>query len=243
MTESTKQQPSARHFPYQHPTFGTRLRPADVSKWKGTVYYWWWVYLKENVLYAQTCRSQGEGNLAVLFQDFGDVSGDDFKAWWMDGGRGVRLFAEPRAEDMVRILQPGDQVQPVDEVLTISLPLNFPKRFLEQRLKVLLAANHHGKRGVQYAKQSKAKYVAQGQPNIPALQMGMTVWRMKKERPDLSLWEVGDRIPGLLRTQKIKEKDDSYEVMAKRRALAATVSRYLRRVEESIHRTSLGLFP
>jgi hypothetical protein len=238
-----KKQPAGRHFPYQHPTFGTTGRPAPASKWKNTVYYWWWAYLRSNPLYLETCAAGGIGRCANLYLDFGDVRDDDFKAWWLEGGRGVRLFAEPTAEDMVRVLDEGEAALSPREALTVSLPLNFPKRLLEQRFRVLLAKHHKGERGRQHAKKSRAKFKVSGQPNVPALKLGFEVWQLRKSRPELKLWEIGNQIEGLLRTQKILPKDARVVVADKRRALAITVSRYLKRVESSITRAGEGEFP
>lgn len=238
-----KRAPPTRHFPYQHPVFGTKLKPAPVSKWKNTVYYYWWAYLKRNPLYIQTCDQGGLGPCADLYKDFGDVRGDDFKAWWSEGSRGMRLFAEPRAEDTVRVLNEGEVALPVHEALTVSFPLNLPKRLLERRFKALLAEHHNGQRGKQYAKMSQAKYRVQGQPNIPALALGLEVWDLRRARPDLSLWEIGNRLPRLLRTQKISFSDSQIEINDKKRQLASSVSRYLRRFELSLGNTLMGVFP
>lgn len=98
------------------------LRPQP-HPYKHVVYYWWWEYLKRHTGYLQTCVDGG-GEFESLYQDFGDVRGDDFWEWWtsqaptddgrMDRGlsfwasngrredrsainlwRGLYLFAEP----------------------------------------------------------------------------------------------------------------------------------------------------
>ena len=238
-----KKHPAGRHFPYQHPVFGTGAKPAPSSKWNKSIYYWWWAYLKRNAIYLLTCENGGDGPCAGLYRDFGDVRGDDFKAWWSEDGRGARLFAEPRAEDSVRLLEKGEEALSREEALTISLPLNLPKRTLEAHVKRLLAAHHTGQRGKQYAKLSRARYKVRGQPNVPALAMGLAVWDLRQERPDLALWEIGNRVPGLLKTQKIKLGDDHHDLTVKKRALAVVVSRYIKRVKLSIEEAEQGLFP
>lgn len=237
-----KKQPAARHFPYKHPTFG-RAKAEPDSNWKNTVYFYWWEYLKRNTLYRQACESRGAGPCADLYKDFGDVRGADFKAWWTEDGRGVRLFAEPRAEDMVRVLEEGDAALSRQEALTISLPLSFPKRLLEKRIKELLAQHHTGARGKQYAKHSMALYKVKGQPNVPALATGLMVFDLHMAHPELTLWEIGNRMPRLLGNQKIKPSDSTAEVLDKRRVLSASVSRYLKRVRASIQRAGEGVFP
>jgi hypothetical protein len=235
--------PNTRHFPYKHPTFGTRARPKGKSAWEASVYYWWWAYLKRNADYLTTCASNGHGKCVELYQEFGDVRSDDFKAWWTERGRGVHLFAEPRAEDSIRVLEAGEAALDQSEALTLSLPLYLPKKALEARIKVLLAVHHKGKRGHQLAKKSRARFQVQGQPNVPALRLGLAIYDAKIASPYMPLWKIGDLMPGVLRTQKLKAGDDREDLLLKKRALAATVSRYLRRVETSIQRAGSGLFP
>lgn len=238
-----KTPPSHRHFPYQHPTFGTKAKPAPVSKWKNTVYHYWWAYLRRNPFYIQTCESGGSGPFSELYKDFGDVRGDDFKAWWSEGSRGMRLFAEPRAEDVVRVLHEGDVALSPLEALTVSFPLNLPKRLLERRFKVLLAEHHKGQRGRQYAKMSKAKFRIQGQPNIPSLDLALEVWDLRQARPDLSLWEIGNRIPRLLRSQKMISNSVDELSSDQKRAIASAASRYIKRVNLTIGGVAVGIFP
>jgi hypothetical protein len=244
-----KKQARTRHFPYKHPTFGSKSKPKPKSAWEGSVYYWWWAYLRRNQEYLDCCNNRGKGRLKSLYENFGDVRGEDFKEWWQQDvngeQRGAFLFANKRAEDSIRVLSHGEKAVSNDEALTISLPLNLPKRFLERRVLELIASNHKGERGHQYARNANAKFKIQGQPNVPALALGMQIYEFKLQHPDFPLWKIGNEIPKVLRTQKISSRDQPYELLEKKRALAATVSRYLKRVELTIARTiqGEGLFP
>ena len=92
--------------------------------------------------------------LAKLYADFGDVRGDDFKAWWTEDGRGAKLFSNPPAEETVRLLTTDEQAPTDGDRLVVSVPLNLPKKFILQRFRSLLDQNHKGKRGKRYAKTS-----------------------------------------------------------------------------------------
>lgn len=238
-----KNAPSQRHFAYRHPTFGTAKAPKSVSHWQGSVYYWWWAFLRKNVDYLACCESGGKGPMAALYQDFGDVRDDDFKAWWSQGSRAIRLFAEPAAEAVVRELQGGEAAPDQSDVLTLAFPLNLPKRYLQKRFNQLLKKHHTGKQGVQFAKSSRARYKFEGQPNVPAMKLSMKVYEMKLENPKMKLWEIGNEMPGVIRSQKLKASDDQYTKEQKKKVLAASVSRYLRRAQESIQRVGQGLSP
>lgn len=224
-------QPAARHFPYQHPLFGTK---SSRKTGANSVYYFWWAYLKRNKEYLACCDSGGKGKLSKLYEDFGDVRGEDFKAWWQSDGRGVRLFAEPRAEDTVRVLQAGDQALDESEALTLSIPLNLPKRFLIRRCRELIANIKGVKRGELYARKSQARYQIKGQPNIPALRRALKVYdaleaskATTKKRPH---WRIAMDLKLVAASNMILPTDTLAEATDKRNVMTAIVSRLYKRV-------------
>jgi len=200
------------------------------------------------VKYLECCKSDGTGELAALFAKFGDVRCSDFQAWWKEPVEGVErgayLFAQP-VTNSIRLLDEGEKAPPRAEALTLTLPLNLPKKLLEQRFSEFLRTHHKGKRGVQLAKSSNAICKIKGQPNVPALALGLKVYELKKGAPDMALWEIGNRVPEVLRAQKLKITDLPQDAMMKKKALAATVSRFLKVVQARIDRTTEGggIFP
>jgi len=238
-----KKSPYQRHFQYKHPTFGTKSKPKPKSAWEGTVYYWWWSYLKRNQEYLQCCEKGGKGKLATLYKEFGDIRGDSFQKWWMEGGRGAHLFADPQAEDSIRVMETGQEALDPSEAFTVSIPLYLPKKTILRRFKELLDERHQGKRGHQLAKRSKARYPVKGQPNIPAIKQALEVYDFKLANPGLKLWEIGNAIPRLQLENKLKTSDTPSQRADKRNVLAATVSRYLRRAESAISNVEKGVFP
>jgi len=233
-----KQSSKQRHFPYKHPLFGTKSNPKSGNN---SVYYYWWAFLKRNKDYLACCEAGGAGPLADLYADFGDVRGDDFKAWWTEGGRGVQLFAEPPSAS-VEILQSGALAPDASAFLTLALPKNLPKRYLLRRVRELLAMkeNHPGARGKQHARMSKAKYQVKGQPNLAGLALLLRVYDFRMANPHLKLWEIGDQLPRFMVGHKIASTDTHAEGVDKRNVLAASVSRYLKKADLIIRATSLG---
>jgi hypothetical protein len=238
-----KKSPYQRHFPYAHPKFGGRNNPTANLQAQKSIYYWWWEYLKRNEEYLRCCESGGKGKLATLYKDFGDIRGRDFKKWWMEGGRGAKLFANQQVEDSIRILKIGQPALDPLEAFTVSIPLYLPKKIILRRFKDLLDERHQGKRGHQLAKISNAHYKVKGQPNIPAIKQALEIYDFRLANPGLKLWEIGNAIPRLQMANKLKPSDTPSERSDKKNVLAATVSRYLKRAESSIKNTSLGLFP
>ena len=223
--------PAARHFPYQHPLFGTK---SSRKTGANSVYYWWWAYLKRNMDYLACCESGGKGRFESFYQDFGDVRGDDFKAWWQQNNRGVSLFAEPRAEDTVRVLTAGEAVLDESEALTLSLPLNLPKRFLIRRCRELIGKIEGAKRGERYARKSQASYLIKGQPNIPALRRALKVYdavqaskAATKKRPH---WRIAMDLKLVAPNDMVLPSDTMAEATDKRNVMTAIVSRLNKRV-------------
>jgi hypothetical protein len=231
------------HFAYQHPIFG-RTGKLSVA-YERSIYYWWWRYLKRNTAYLECCERGGTGDMASLYEDFGDVRGqatgrDDFLDWWRASKRGERLFGEPLSTDSVRILAAGDTVPGGDGHLTVVLPLSVPRRDLQKKLNALFKLHHRGKRGKQAAKCSRARYKVDGQPNIRALKLALEVYEFKLSNPTLKYWEIGKNVPGVFHGNWDIKKGDT---KSKRAKLSSKVSQYLNRAEKSIRRVGDGLCP
>jgi hypothetical protein len=130
----------------------------------------------------------------------------------------------------VKVLKEGEKAASEAEFLTLSLPLNFPKRFLERRFKALLSEVHKGKRGVQLARTSKAKYRFEGQPNIPALRQGLMVYDALKEiegiKPKKPQWEIAQELRIVPKTMWIDKTDTIRVAAGKKNVLTAIVGRY-----------------
>lgn len=231
-----------RHFPYKHPTFGTEKRPKPRTAWEGSVYYWWWAYLKRNKEYLACCESGGTGRLANFYKDFGDVRGDSFKAWWSDNDRGARLFAERPAEDSVRVLKAGEQAESEANFLTLSLPLNLPKEFLLRRCRALLADYRKGERGQLYARRSEATYKITGQPNPEALKRALMVYdaieAAKGAKPKKPYWKIATELDLVEPERKVLSTDDRIEAELKRNVMKAIVGRLKKRAEQLIEQSA-----
>lgn len=232
-----------RHFPYQHPTFGTEKRPKPKRYWEDTIYFLWWSYLKRSQKYIQTCESGGKRGLTSLYRDFGDVRGDSFKEWWSADSRGMWLFAEPQASSGVQLVT-KDELSDIDDgTLLVSIPLTLPKKFLLERLRKLIAEHHTGERGRQYAKQSRAKYQFKGQPNIQGMRTALVVYDHIVANPKMKLWEVGKILPQFKMELEECVKMGATPSYDLKRTIEATVSRYKRKATASISNVESGCFP
>ena len=234
---------TARHFPYQHPTFGTKSNPAESSRITRSIYFWWWEFLRRHAEYRQTCEANGEGAFAALYADFGDIHATDFRNWWNQ--RGLDLFAEPPAVRSVVIVRPGEQSVNIGDptLLVVAFPLSLPKRYLRQRFSALLKRHHTRKRGQQTAKESKAKYKVHSPPNVDALRRALVVYDLRVSNPHMKLWEIALQAKVVGAAQVPKQSDTPGAVRDKRRICAVTASRYLRHAKLLIENVGDGIFP
>lgn len=105
------------HYIGTPPKFSTRLNPDLIEK---SPYFWWWRFLGLNRDYIATCEANGQGPLAALYRDFGDVRVQRanpyaaFKDWWgaKDDNHG-RLFQERSLFPQAKALQSRDDWEPV----------------------------------------------------------------------------------------------------------------------------------
>jgi len=237
---------SPRHFPYKHPTFGSAARPKPPSAWESSVYFWWWAYLKRNEEYLGCCEQGGAGRLSEHYKDFGDVRGDDFKAWWSQDDRGARLFAEPTADDTVRVLAEGETAISQALALTVSLPLNLPKKFLLRRCQEILADARKGGRGKLYARSSRAAYRVTGQPNINALRRALQVHdaveASKRAAVKTPHWKIATNLNLVSKKDQVRPSDSKLVAEAKRNVMKAIVGRLKKRADILIRQSATRSF-
>ena len=231
----------ARHFPFQHPLFGSKrnpISPDNPKHWSRTVYYWWWEYLRRHDGYKKCCLRGGTGPFSRLYQYFGDVHTGDFKSWWSEGDRCVRLFAEPKSAQHFSVVSESisadDLANP--NVLYLQVPLNFPKRRLKQWFHAALEKHHDGRQGKQYARQSHATYRVIGQPNIHALRVTLELYDLRMAEPETPFWQLLSRLRLFHSEQTVPSLDE-------RNLAAAMGSRYMRKAKAMIENVGKGFFP
>lgn len=233
-----------RHFPYQHPTFGSDANPKTSSHWKVSVYYWWHQYLLRNVDYLNTCASGGVGKCALMFEHFGDLTKLDFKSWWTDGDRGARLFAEP-ITPTIQLLSASDLAGigfQGNNSLILKIPLNLPINYLVKNFRDVVTKHHSGKRGQRQSKKSNALFPITGKVDVAFLETALMVWDARSANPAKPWWLIAVDLR-LSHAHKIKPDDPQAVVTDKKNILASTASRYYRKACQMIETAGKGRFP
>ena len=238
-------------FPAQYPTFGTKNNRKSLGFQERSPYYWWWSYLKRNKDYINCCEKNGKGKLNSIYKHFGDVRCDDFRIWWSEDGRGVKLFAEKPSEIFVKELASKDEWLDhwtKEEVMIVSIPLKQTKREINRYFSNLLKKRHTAKRGrvAMKLQDSKANFPLSRNYTISSLSNALAVYdaymKAKSSEGKTPLWKIGDDLR-LMPTQKLHSNDTPATQKDKKRALAVTVSRYITQAKRSIANTSKGVFP
>lgn len=233
---------TALKFAYKHPTFGRSKAEKSQERYKNSVYYLWWEFLRRSDAYKKCCVSGGKGKLKNIYQDFGDVFASDFKSWWQQNERGAYLFAEQLPPKM-KLIDVMPDVSVAGQVLVVQVPLALPKRFLAAEFQKLLTAHHAGKRGRRNNVSSTARYPVTGHVDTDALQKCLRVFDMKIANPKMPLWKITQECKAIKRDTFIEDSDTKGIVTNKKLILANTASRLVKKGKLIIRNVEQGKFP
>jgi len=208
-------------------------------RWKVSVYYFWWEYLRRNEEYQSCCRKGGRGPLSVLYRDFGDIFAVDFWTWWTK--RGQFLFSEPRSQ-MVERLTTASRERSSDNDILISVPLNQNLSISIRQIKKIMVPLLKKQRDM--GKMSKALYQVAAKPVLPALYQHLRIWDLHKANPDWTYREIADAAGLIVATgeQRVDRALSESDRWTNHRKILA-VSRHLRIARAYIENVALGQFP
>lgn len=212
---------------------GNRPQPpySGAQGWKCSVYYYWWRFVRE----VPGLREQVAQPLELLpvesiAPDFNRIFDCNFREWWSIQGR--ELFSEPR-ETGVKIETLPIDASSVQDSAIFSIPLNGDLEQAMSELRHLLKpemAEFQVERGP-----SRARYPVYSSTPLSSLHTIYTMWRTRRDHPNLKLFEIADFITGDLG----KISNDAEMKSTK----SASVSRYLRKAKCIIEYVGHGLFP
>ena len=193
-------------FKETYPSLGLGKKPPLLKDLEKSPYFWWWAYLRENEQYLDCCNRDGKGKLAALYNDFGDVRSDDFKAWW--GGKlqkGAYLFAE-RKLDHPKLKELKSKEEWLDswdqnKVKFVAFSLDHKKSQLMGKFEKLLDKYIEAKVGRQgKITDSTAKYPLANYYDVGNLKKGLLVYKavianrsLTKEQ-QIPMWQIGENL-------------------------------------------------
>jgi len=234
-------------FPYAEPIHG---------KEEESVYYWWWMYLK---------RATGP-----IHPDFGDVSGDDFWAWWAgaapsdddrkpafngrDKWRSVYLFANPQKRwTFTRAKEPLPEDAYTDPtVLVLTVPLDEPDSYLFERFKAYIGTFKDRlltDEGMVWDEEDE-EFVSPERRGVRAARSSQARYpvigqpNVKALKKTLLAYDM-KMAGGMTLWQIGYALDDSYDTscVADRNTLSVIASRYIKKAKAMINNAAAGRFP
>ena len=227
---------TAHHFLFKHPLFTDKSTAKGVP-FKKSIYFLWYEHLRRNTDYKHYCQTKkGTKQIAMLYEDFGDIHAQRFKAWWRSNG--AELFSEPN-KDITRVetLTKGDEVSESAYVLTLAIPIKKQQEWVERQISKQISQQKK-KLGLtgRGTPPSDANYkIAMKNPNIKALIKGLEVWDAHQSNPKLSYVELAKKF-GFFR-EGLKDKTRNDAVLRQR------VYRSLLATQQIIDNTGKGIFP
>jgi hypothetical protein len=241
-------------FPSAPPPFpGAPYRPrplvspfAGAERWKCSVYYFWWEYLRRHEGYRATCAKGGTGEFADLFKDFGDIHSTDFPTWWWQH---LHLFT---VVGDVRIGREIDAVQ--KELRAGHLLVEIP--FARTTAQMTRAFRHELEAVMQTALKTEMleaiRYVPAARCYLPSLYDHLRVWDARQQYTTATPAELAEIIALDVRLpyddsviQQLRREGLSVRDLERHNARARqlAVQRHLRIAQQYIHNAALGQFP
>jgi hypothetical protein len=241
-------------FPSAPPPFpGAPYRPRPLvspyrgaERWKCSVYYFWWEYLRRHAGYRATCAKGGRGEFANLYRDFGDIHSTDFPTWWWQHlglftvVGDVRIAPDPMSAP--KELRAGHLIVEIPFARTTAQMA----RVFRHELEVVMRA------GMKTKMLEAIKYVPAARCYLPSLFDHLRVWDAHQQNPMTSPAELAELIEldvvvpfevsdiDRLRAEGLPVRDlERHNARARRLA----VQRHLRIAQQYIDNAALGQFP
>lgn len=213
------------------------------SRLKGTAYYGWYKTLRASESYRETCRNKGQGRLASLHEDFGDV----YMPWDMWVARyGRKIFAEREALPKVEQIRKSEleNIRSRQDKILLSVPLSISRVTLMRQIGKIIKANHDGRKLDVFKRSSSKRPLLKSRVQMAMIEILLEVMSVRIKNKELSLWKVGE-LAGV-KIAYMSRIDDKHRILSideERRRMAIVTSGYLSKARWLIDNAENGLFP
>ena len=215
----------------------------DAPLYKASIYYWWWAFLKRNRQYQKTYKRSGQGKLAALYRDFGNIFEHDFLTWW-EAHQG--LFAEQNA-----LVKPLKNI-PINGIILCQIDPKRPFSQIQEEIKAL-HMQAHAIMPINTPRQtSSARYPIHTNVSSHTLHKVLKVWDLHCANPEKSAYEVGIMAglkanilasPKFGETRTVRAIEIEAHNKRARISIANQSNRYLRTASQYIENVGQGEFP
>lgn len=202
---------------------------TNAPRYMCSMYYFWWAFLRENDEYIACCATRGEGPMADLYRDFGDVLVDDFMDWWI--ARGRLLFCEP-LEDAVKLFHDIPSEHDSENRVLISVPKDGDIDRITAEIRAAMGEYRLRHRPDDKLRESRARYPIMATAKLQSLYRQLRVYQFKKAHPGIGNKAVAKEL-------KIGDTLESYNPDS----VIAAVSRYFTDAQKLVTNVGKGRFP
>jgi hypothetical protein len=213
------------------------------ARLKGTAYYGWYKTLRASESYKETCRNKGEGRLAPLYEDFGDV----YMPWDMWAARyGRKIFSERQALPRAEQIRKSDieNMKVTQDTILLNVPLTISRVTLMRQIGKIIKANHDGRKLDVFKRSTAKRPLLKSRVQMPMVEMLLEVMSARTKNKELPLWKVGE-LAGV-KIAYMSRIDDKHRILSideERRRMAIVTSGYLAKARWLIDNAESGLFP
>ena len=220
----------------------------DAPGYMWSVYYYWWAFLRLSERYKECCESGGKGEMAHLYNYFGDVRGDDFMRWWTKGGHtresklrihtGRRLFSQGVRYPIREINDPMLDKELATDRIVLSIPVGTDLKKMTAEFQQLMRPivqdriREYGEKNVEALFEITSK-----NPSLKSLHKSLTAWEAKQKHPDLKPYKLAKKI-GITETITGDEDDLTHKM-----AVSVEHKRRLDKAKLLIRNVERGRFP
>ena len=225
--------------PERQNEFLQELRKAK-SGWYGL----WYRCLTLSEEYRHCCGNAGKGRLKHMYGDFGDVVDMRFDQWWQRVGR--YLFAERKEVPQVKVY---DRIVDLEEItnlrdkLVIEVPLTLRKSTVVRQINKALKQAYEGREVVPRQQSTARRRLAKSKLRKETLVKMLDVYELRNRKPDLTLWQLGERAGIELDLQARTTDGQIMTLQQERIRMSIAVSRYLKQARNLIWNATEGIFP
>lgn len=216
----------------------------EISKARQSPIYWWYRCLQLNEDYQNCCGSGGEGAMAEMYKDFGNVLDLEFGTWWIRHGR--KAFTERDPFKRVSKLEEWRRGLPERDTelnLVLVIPLTMRRVTALRQVSGFLTKAQEGRVIDIWAASTAKRQIIKNKMRKDNLKHLVELWRIRKLNPDAKLYEIG-RLANVILDLNARDTSGEFptEEMERRRMTIA-VSRQLANARNLIINAGNGVFP
>ena len=223
-----------------------RRLPVDeeAKKAKDTFAFWWYRTLQLSDAYQACIKSGGNGKLAELYADFGNVN-LFFDLWWRKQGR--KIFSEQKPLKDVIVLdsyKKADDEIDNPERLVISIPLTLRKATAMRKIHQVLAKAYEERESVDIWRASSARrMIIKTRVQKSTIEQLLRLLHLRRTNPEITLNELGKRAGLELDLMARSTEGEVITEQLERRRMSIAVSRQLLQAKHLIENAERGVFP